>query len=130
MLCIDVVATDLRLCVGLSCILVVSQLGVLSLLLRSNTGLSDPSFLILQWNSYKDWFDDSGVTGLHQILVETHKIPGKQAVDFFEYLHQKGYAMFHREPNIQYGGGACIEFSFLQLNPSFFKDNIGNQTVA
>lgn len=73
-----------------------------------------------EWNSYHDWFDESGITGLRQILVETHTVPGPEATEFFAYLRNKGYALFHKEPNVQYGGGSCVEFSFLQLNTTFF----------
>jgi hypothetical protein len=73
-----------------------------------------------EWNSYRDWFEESGITGLRQILVETHNVPGPATTEFFAYLRNKGYAMFHKEPNVQYGGGSCVEFSFLQLNTTFF----------
>lgn len=73
-----------------------------------------------EWNSYKDWFEESGIKGLRQILVETHNVPLNGTMEFFEYLHNKGYVMFHKEPNVQYGGGSCVEFSFLQLNTTFF----------
>mmetsp|Transcript_6899 Transcript_6899/g.9884 ORF Transcript_6899/g.9884 Transcript_6899/m.9884 type:complete len:311 (-) Transcript_6899:353-1285(-) len=71
-----------------------------------------------EWNSYKDWFDDSGIQ-LRQILVETHQAP-PEANPFFWHLHEQGYVMFHKEPNIMYGGGRCVEFSFLKLSQEFF----------
>lgn len=42
---------------------------------------------------------------MRQILVETHRAPKGTAQEFFQYLHDKGYVIFHKEPNIQYGGG-------------------------
>lgn len=72
-----------------------------------------------EWNSYTDWFDDAGID-LRQILVETHYSP-PETNPFFWYLHNLGYAMFHKEANIMFGGGQCVEFSFLKLNTTFFQ---------
>jgi len=72
-----------------------------------------------EWRSYKDWF--SGVMDLRQILVEVHNVP-PVAIDFFQDLHDKGYVIFSKEPNL--GGassGGCVEYSFLKLDKSYFE---------
>ena len=75
-----------------------------------------------EWNSYRDWFQSSGLKGIRQILVETHSVPGPKATEFFDFMRQLGYANFHKEPNIQYGGGSCVEYSFLLLNKTFWTE--------
>jgi len=68
-----------------------------------------------EYYSYKDWLQ----VDLRQILIEVHMTPDVTD-SFFAEIHDANYAMFHKEPNIQYGGGKCVEFSFIKLAPSFF----------
>lgn len=70
-----------------------------------------------EWRIYQDLFN-SGVT-LMQILVEVHMAPDPQAINFFETMQRAGYATFHKEPNIIFGGGVCQEYALVKLNPSF-----------
>lgn len=70
-----------------------------------------------EWTTFQDWL--SADVLLQQILVEVHDAP-PIANDFFAQLHKAGYAMFHKEPNIQFAGGDCIEFGFIKLRRSFF----------
>ena len=42
------------------------------------------------------------------------------AIDFFVTLQKAGYVTFHKEPNIQSGGGECIEYGMLKLDMDFF----------
>ena len=49
-----------------------------------------------------------------QVLVELHGVG--RAHQLFEAMARKGYVIFHKEPNIQYGGGECVEYGFLRLN--------------
>lgn len=72
-----------------------------------------------EWFTYKDWL--SGVIDVRQILVEVHDTP-PIVNNFFNDLHAANFVMFHKEPNIQYAGGACVEFSFLKLHESFFAN--------
>jgi hypothetical protein len=54
-----------------------------------------------------------------QILIEVHSVSDLTA-QFFEDMHAEGYVIFHKEPNIQWSGGACTEFSFLKLAKDYF----------
>ena len=58
-----------------------------------------------QWISYLDWFTNAGIEGIQQILLEAHYVPYPTAENMFQYLHDQGYVIFHKEPNIQFGGG-------------------------
>jgi hypothetical protein len=70
-----------------------------------------------EWQSYKDWL---GVD-LRQVLVEVHDSPGVVVNDFFQSIHDAGYVMFYKEPNIQFSNGRCQEISFLKMSKSFFS---------
>jgi len=69
-----------------------------------------------EWKTFSDWADDDTPATLHQILVEVHSNP-VVAQDFFETMRKNGYVIFHKEPNIQFGGGLCVEYGFLKLHP-------------
>jgi hypothetical protein len=71
-----------------------------------------------EWTTFRDWLTANVL--LQQILVEVHNTP-PIVNDFFVALHQAGYAMFHKEPNIFWSGGDCIEFSFVKFRPSFWE---------
>ncbi len=87
-------------------------------------------------DTFASWFR-ADVT-LKQILVEIHprmtatlslspwkstvRLP--ETVNFFTTLHEKGYVITHKEPNIQYqGNGICVEYNFLLLSPEFWQSN-------
>ena len=72
-----------------------------------------------EWETFDDWFD-SEVPMIQQILVETHKTPQDKVLPFFDGLMDRGYVMFHKEPNIQWASGDCVEFGFLKLHDMFF----------
>jgi Methyltransferase domain len=75
-----------------------------------------------EWTTFRDWAMNVNVTW-QQILVEVHGAP-RIANDFFATQHQSGsYAMFHKEPNIQFAGGDCVEFGFIKMRPSFFQND-------
>ena len=74
-----------------------------------------------EWFSYKDWISDS--VDIRQILVEAHEVP-VNANEFFQDVHDAKFVLFHKEANIQYSGGGCIEFSFLKMSASFFNRRI------
>lgn len=71
-----------------------------------------------EWYTYKDWLQSDVL--IRQILVEVHGTP-PHVDDFFKHIHSHDYVMFHKEPNIQWTGGDCLEFSFLKMNSSFFE---------
>jgi hypothetical protein len=73
-----------------------------------------------EWFSYKDWIDPSNVD-IRQIQVEVHHAP-PMVNEFFQNIHDADFAMFHKEPNIQYADGNCVEFAFLKMARSFFHD--------
>lgn len=81
-----------------------------------------------EWTTFRDWVKGPGNMFswmgtdilLQQILIEVHDAP-IIANTFFAELHKAGYAMFHKEPNIQFAGGDCVEFGFIKLRPSFFE---------
>lgn len=70
-----------------------------------------------EWGTYKDWLE----TDIRQILVEVHQVP-EVAHDYFSNLQHAGYVIFHKEPNIQYGGGACVEYAMLKLSQDFVEN--------
>ena len=82
-----------------------------------------------EYRSFKNWFTEAGILP-RQILVEVHlgtekslyddKLP--LAEEFFVLMRELGYAIFHKEPNINTvaKGGVC-EYSFIRLEADFFK---------
>lgn len=71
-----------------------------------------------EWTTYKGWFN-SGAT-LRQILVEVHNTPIDKVNDFFLGMQKAGYVTFHKEPNIQFAGGKCVEYAFFKMEDSFY----------
>lgn len=69
-----------------------------------------------EWKTYKDWADPE--VDIRQLLVEVHEVP-PEAQDFFTHLQNAGFVIFHKEPNIQYGGGKCNEYALLKLDKEF-----------
>jgi hypothetical protein len=80
-----------------------------------------------EWKTFGDWFQ-AGIPNLQQIQVELHGAPAAQVLNFFDSFEEAGYARFHKEPNIQYNDGSCIEYAFLKLDKAFFPAK--NTTVA
>ena len=77
-----------------------------------------------EWETVKDWFGPK-IPLMQQILVETHKVPIEpldKTLSFFNGILDAGYVMFHKEPNIQWAKGTCVEFGFLKLHDDFFAD--------
>jgi hypothetical protein len=75
-----------------------------------------------EWKTYKDWADPE--VAIRQLLVEVHEVP-PEAQDFFTHLQNAGFVIFHKEPNIQYGGGRCNEYGLLKLDKEFAtKDSL------
>ena len=72
-----------------------------------------------EWTTYQGWFN-SGAT-LRQILVEVHNTPADTVNKFFTGVQDAGYVTFHKEPNIQWAGGNCVEYAFLKLEKSFYE---------
>lgn len=68
-----------------------------------------------EWSAHNDILDQS----IRQILVEVHSV-NLQTDKFFDDMHNAGYAIFHKEPNL-YTGGNCIEFAFLKLAKEFYE---------
>jgi hypothetical protein len=72
-----------------------------------------------EWNTYEDWVAD-GIPLLHQIQVELHNAPPK-AINFFDALERAGYLRFHKEPNIQFSDGSCVEYAFIKVHEEFWQ---------
>lgn len=72
-----------------------------------------------EWSTYKDWID----ADIRQLLVEVHHVP-QIANDFFTDLRKAGYVTYHKEPNIQYGGGECLEYAMLKLSLDYIENSI------
>ena len=73
-----------------------------------------------EWETVKSWF--KGGIRIRQILVEVH-VGTKDAMplpamEFMSFMKQQGYVIFHKEPNIAWAGGDCIEYAFLLLDIS------------
>lgn len=69
-----------------------------------------------------DTWVQPNIIQLQQILVEVHAGGDfiKQDIPaFFQGMHQHGYVIFHKEPNIMWWTGA-VEYCFLRLAPQFF----------
>lgn len=82
-----------------------------------------------EFDTYKSWLD--APVKLRQILIEVHpklsllrpsvKLP--DTVNMFKALHDKGYVITHKEPNIMYAlRGHCVEFNLLLLSPDFWDE--------
>lgn len=84
-----------------------------------------------EFDTYSSWLD--APVKLRQILLEVHpnlssllrpsvKLP--DTVNMFNSLHEKGYVITHKEPNIMYSfpRGHCVEYNFLLLSPKFWED--------
>jgi len=75
-----------------------------------------------EWHTYMNWLD-SGVY-IRQILVELHAT-GENKVgpdEFFRFLFDAGYVVFHKEPNIESPyPGRCQEYAFIRLTPEFVR---------
>jgi Methyltransferase domain len=69
-----------------------------------------------EWATYRDWIQHD----IRQILVEVHDAPHGIANDLFQSLQDKGYVIFHKEPNLEHNPN-CIEYSFLKLSTDFWK---------
>ena len=74
-----------------------------------------------EWITYKDWI----TADIRQLLLEVHSVP-QNVHEFFEDLQKAGFVTFHKEPNIQYGGGQCVEYAMIKLNRTFVEDRIMN----
>ena len=69
-----------------------------------------------EWETFSTWFE---VSNIHQIQVELHNV--NKAIDFFEKIIKNGYVVFHKEPNIAYSNGGCIEYAFIKMSEGFFS---------
>ena len=70
-----------------------------------------------EWETVKSWFR-SGAR-IRQVLVEVHAgttdaVP-LPAMEFMSFMKQQRYVIFHKEPNIAWSGGSCIEYAFVLL---------------
>eukprot|EP00928_Gymnodinium_smaydae_P052566 TRINITY_DN3656_c0_g2_i1.p1 TRINITY_DN3656_c0_g2~~TRINITY_DN3656_c0_g2_i1.p1 ORF type:complete len:374 (+),score=34.82 TRINITY_DN3656_c0_g2_i1:38-1123(+) len=71
-----------------------------------------------EWTTFQSWFGEG--VNIRQIQVELHgKNHCSGAHSFFDFLFNKGYVVFSKEPNTLGPTGSCIEYSFLKLSPSF-----------
>lgn len=82
-----------------------------------------------EWSTYREWLD-AGVR-IRQILIELHWeefAPGAgapvQAHQFFNFLFDHGYVIFHKESNTFGCSGECIEYSFLKMHPAFGRSQV------
>ena len=73
-----------------------------------------------EWKTYQDWIG-AGIPLLHQIQVELHNAPGQKAIDFFDTFERAGYLRFHKEANIQFSDGECIEYAFVKVEEKFLE---------
>jgi hypothetical protein len=52
---------------------------------------------------------------ISQILIEIHFRNSASVHKMFQTLTNNNYVVFHKEPNIMYSGGDCVEYGFLKL---------------
>ena len=71
-----------------------------------------------EWDSYKDWIDYD----VRQVLIETHKLPKNQTLgmSYFDSFAKNNLIMYSKEVN-PWGGGDCLEFSYVKLHPNFLR---------
>ncbi len=76
-----------------------------------------------EWDTFQDWID----LDIRQILIETHSLPQNKSLglNFFDAFLQNHFVMFSKEVN-PWGGGECVEFSYIKLQSNFFKDATEN----
>ena len=72
-----------------------------------------------EYKTFRDWIGP-GIPSFQQIQVELHNAP-TTAIEFFDSLEEAGYARFHKEPNIQFNDGSCVEYALLKLDKGFFE---------
>eukprot|EP00547_Thalassionema_nitzschioides_P014303 CAMPEP_0194236982 /NCGR_PEP_ID=MMETSP0158-20130606/4124_1 /TAXON_ID=33649 /ORGANISM="Thalassionema nitzschioides, Strain L26-B" /LENGTH=374 /DNA_ID=CAMNT_0038970903 /DNA_START=11 /DNA_END=1135 /DNA_ORIENTATION=- len=72
-----------------------------------------------EWRTFQDWFAP-GIPSMQQLQVELHGAP-QRAIPFFTHMEESGYVRFHKEPNIQFNDGSCLEYAFLKLDKEFFS---------
>mmetsp|Transcript_75742 Transcript_75742/g.225811 ORF Transcript_75742/g.225811 Transcript_75742/m.225811 type:complete len:374 (-) Transcript_75742:98-1219(-) len=70
-----------------------------------------------EWTTYRSWL--TARVRPRQILVELHNFDA--AREMFQFLNDRGYVIAHKEPNIEFSGGACVEYVFLYLGASFSR---------
>ena len=68
-----------------------------------------------EWETYQTW---NNISNIPQILLEVHKITN--AKNLLLSMKEQGYVTFHKEPNIKWAGGDCVEYAFLRLHKDFF----------
>jgi hypothetical protein len=88
-----------------------------------------------EWANYRDWITQD----IRQILIENHGVPSPNGpnlwfhkalnvANYYDAFTENNFAMFSKEVNV-YGGGNCLEFSYVKLHPDFwgseFKANMG-----
>ncbi len=61
---------------------------------------------------------------MRQVLVEVHNAPHDKVLAFFDRHEEEGYVRFHKEPNIQYNDGSCVEYAFLGLDKEFMPPKV------
>ena len=62
--------------------------------------------------------------GIQQVLIEVHRSTPAVVHALMEAFHRAGYAIFHKEANIQYPMSAvdvCVEFGFIKLGGGFWS---------
>jgi FkbM family methyltransferase len=63
-------------------------------------------------------FEDLIELDVRQVLMEVHHVCDL-TTKMFETLLNAGYVIFHKEPNMIYSNGKCVEYSFLKLSKSY-----------
>ena len=76
-----------------------------------------------EFKTFQDWLQPD-IPNLMQILVEVHNAPVDKVLPFFDSFEDAGYVRFHKEPNIQFAGGDCLEYAFLKLDKAFFNTSV------
>ncbi|KAL7547504.1 hypothetical protein ACHAWF_010794 [Thalassiosira exigua] len=86
-------------------------------------------------SSFGTWVNEEEIgVRLQQVLVEVHgvrvkkddgttqeKVHQPQTNYFFEGMHENGYVIFHKEPNIHFWRYTpCYEYAFIKLSKEFF----------
>lgn len=83
-----------------------------------------------EWETVKSWF--KGGIKIRQVLVEVHAgtkdVVPLPAMEFMSFMKQQGYVIFHKEPNIAWAGGDCIEYAFLRLDINLQNGEEGSST--
>jgi len=74
-----------------------------------------------EYETLPTWFEANVTLRQIQLEIHTYGKPTAMVVTVFNTLFENGYVITHKEPNIMWTDGSCVEFAFLKLSSKFFE---------